>query len=135
MDIGTWFEYEVTQERSDDGIIRQFNERYELESKNGEGTLYFNYRENFEEMNPFEGNEKYASGIFDHSRLRKDRTEEYSIITGNILTEVYVSDRCGGSETVWVDVHNVAYKDVRKQMWSMGVIYTETRILFAYSLR
>jgi len=134
MEIGTWFEYEVVIERSDMGIVREFNERYELASKNGK-ELKFDFRENFDRKDQVEGNSTYASGIFDHSRLRKDRTEQYHLISGNINTDVFVSDRCGGSETMWVGNENVAYKDIKTQMWSMGVIYTETRILFAFSLR
>ncbi len=134
METGTWFEYEVEIERSDMGVVRQFNERYELLSKEGD-ILHFSMRENFDDKGMVDGSSDYASGIFDHKGLIMDHTEQYSLVGETIPVDVYVSDRCGGGETMWVGKDDVVYKDIRTQMWSMGVMYKETRTLFAFSLR
>lgn len=81
------------------------------------------------------GNVSYASGIFDTSNLIFDRSEYIDTRFGKINVNVFISDVCGGSTTVWVGKDNLAYIVEKTQLWSGGKIYKEIRVLLEHSKR
>lgn len=127
---GTWFEYEVTEDQ--DGIVTsRYIERYTLLSQCGKDTLFDVYREG-RKCGQVDGNIDYANGHFRNDRLTKKGTEEIQTIDGRKSLDVFVSDRCGGSTTVYQDGDGLMYRGINTQMWSGGVIAKISRDLIRY---
>lgn len=117
---GTWFEYEVTE--SQDGVVKSRHvERYVLLSQCGKDTVFDILRDG-RKCGQVDGNIDYANGHFRNDRLKMKGTETIRTVDGEKTLDVYVSDRCGGSTTIYQDGDGTMYRGINTQMWSGGVI-------------
>lgn len=132
MNAGSVFEYEATIERSDEGIVEVFIERYDV-SAIAESSIV--YRKISDKMSGAEEVEEPNLCYYVGSDLHREGTASLDTVLGRTTTDVFDSDRCGGGETVYVGPDNIVYMSVRTQLWSKGVRYSETRVLTAIELR
>jgi len=128
---GSWFEYEVTTERSDEAGSG-FTEKYVAVSVEEDAIVFERYVDG-KLRDTVEGSPSFAGLLFDLRGLSKLGTESIDTPFGPRDVTVYGSDRCGGGERVYVGAGGTVHRDIRTQLWSGGVVYTETRELKASS--
>lgn len=128
MRPGSWFEYRITEERSDLRDGKVWKERYVVVSVEDE-RIVFDHYENGKRLEQVIGNVNWANGIIGTDGLSKVGDEELDTSLGRISACVYGSDRCGGGTEIFVDSHGIMYKSVESQLWSMGVRHSVTREL------
>lgn len=126
MQVGSWFDYKVTIERSDVGITDSFIERYTVVELDGTKPKFICSRDG---TAPIEVNDRnvYVGKVFEFEDLSKDNTVSIDTVFGKIVADVYKSNRCGGGETVYLGPDFYVYIDIKTQLWSGGILYKETR--------
>jgi len=126
MEIGSWFEYKLKTTQTNKQEVEESVERYIL-SNIDENKCTFDKYVDGEFIDTVIGDDKFC--IFGVKNLSMKRVENITTAFDEITVNVYGSDLCGGGEKVYIDDNNVVFRDIKTQMWSMGVIYKETRDL------
>jgi len=128
MGPGSWFEYSMTEERSDLPDDKVWNEKYVVTSVEDE-RIVFDHYENGKKLEQVIGNRDCANGIIGMNGLHKVGNEELDTSFGKVSVCVYRSDRCGGGTEIFIDSQGMMYKSIESQLWSMGIRHSVTRKL------
>lgn len=125
---GTWFAYQMSATQSGRPKNEVTIEKYTITKISGsQCTVVKNV--NGQDAETFETSVEDGSCIFSLKGLEKRGAENMSTAFGHMYVNIYEVERCGGSERVFLGKDNVVFRDIRTQMWSGGVLYTETREL------
>jgi hypothetical protein len=134
MKVGSWFEYKVTEERSDVPGKKTHTEHYAVASINGDDIVFDKCIDGKKTEEQVEGRTSFGNGLVRNDDLKKYATETIDTAFGKKTVDVSDSmhngvGRCGGSTVTYVGSDGVMYRSIEKQLWSMGVRYTLTRDL------
>lgn len=130
MDKGSWFEYKVTEYTSNVEGEKVWTEKYEIMSISGQDVVFIRYVDGVKK-DLVNGNISYANLLVKNDDLSKTGTETIETAMGEKTVDVFDSNRCGGSTTVYQDESGLMYKSVESQLWSMGVKHSITRELIS----
>jgi hypothetical protein len=117
---------------SDKGTVEESEKVYEDISRDGDSILF---SVNGSEEDTVVGNVSFRNGLFDLSRLVRSGKETLDIRGRPVETDVYRSDLCGGSHIAYVGPDGMVVRDVRRQLWSMGIICEERLTLVSHTAR
>jgi hypothetical protein len=134
MIVGSWVEYEVTVTRSDKKKSESFVEKYTVTTLDGDACTILKEVEG-KDPETINGSLRFGSCIFDIDHMFKTGSENMTTVFGHMYVNIFETDRLGGGERIFLGKDNIVFRDVRTQMWSMGVLYTETRELVWTSLK
>jgi hypothetical protein len=121
-----WYEYIVTEEQSDKTERIQKKEKFVVKSVTDDEVVFERFTDG-KANGEYKGKTSYANWLIRNDDLSKVAEEEIDTPTyGKRKLDVFGSDRCGGSTTVWQDGLGLMYRAVQSQMWSKGIIYKKT---------
>lgn len=121
--------YEVWE--SNRGVIETSKRVYEEISREGD-TILFSINGSKEDTAV--GNRNYRNGLFNMARLIKAGKDTIDINGKRMMIECYRSDLCGGSHILFVGMDGMVVREIRRQLWSKGIIHEERLTLLNHEV-
>ncbi len=132
---GTWFAYQMTATESGRTKSEISIEKYTVEKIEADGSCTVIKNINGTDVETLRTTTAFGSCVFDLAGLEKRGSENMNTAFGHMYVNILEAQRLGGSERVFLGKDNVVFRDIRTQLRSGGVLYTETRELSWTSMK